>query len=326
MSFQSLSHYLQSRMRMSHVYQPVMIKRLLLGNGTAKDLEIAFDLIRMDESQLDYYKERVNRMVGIVLRNNGIVAKTKDTYSLNGFERLTAVEIKQLVQICDDKIEDYQQKRGEAIWQHRSKNRAVVPGSVRYEVLKRAHGRCELCGITMVERALEVDHIVPKNYAGEDSIHNYQALCYKCNSNKGDRDDTDFRNRNRVYEHKEEYCLFCNMESKRVVNENALAYVIEDKYPVTRHHRLVIPKRHFPEYFSILQPELNAVQQLLQHSQEEVLKKDNSISGFNIGINQGATAGQTVPHCHIHLIPRRSGDMDNPRGGVRHAVAGRGYY
>lgn len=326
MSFQSLSKYLQTTMRMSHVYQPVMIKRLLLGKGKASDLEIAFDLIRMDESQLDYYKERVNLMVGKVLRKNGIVDKEKETYYLNGFNLLKQQQIEELLKICEAKIEAYQQKRGESIWQHRSKNRAVVSGSIRYEVLKRAHGRCELCGIRMEDRALEVDHIVPKNHGGEDSIHNYQALCYKCNSNKGDRDDQDFRGQSMVYEDKEEYCLFCTISEKRIVDENPLAYVVEDKYPVTRYHRLVIPKRHFPEYFSIKQPELNAVQQLLQHSKDEILKKDNSVSGFNIGINQGETAGQTIQHCHIHLIPRRSGDMENPRGGVRHAVAGKGYY
>ena len=311
---------------MSHVYQPVMIKRLLLGKGKAKDIEIAFDLIRMDESQLDYYRERVNQMVGKILRKNGVVIKEKQYYFLNGFEKLTTDQVKELILICDNKISEYQKKRGEAIWAHRNNQRTAVSGSIRYEVLKRAHGRCELCGISMEERALEVDHIVPKNLGGADDIFNFQALCYTCNANKRDTDSTDFRGISVIYDYKEEYCLFCNTGKIRVINENKLAYVIEDKFPVTKLHRLIIPKRHFANYFDMKQAELNSVQQLVQQSRTEVINADSTVSGFNIGINQGVVAGQSVMHCHVHLIPRREGDMKTPKGGVRHCVEGRGYY
>ena len=93
------------------------------------------------------------------------------------------------------------EKRGDDIWQHRSKSRNPISGSIKYEVLKRAHFRCELCGCMDSENALEVDHIVPKNLGGEDSINNYQALCYSCNAMKRDHDSTDFRNLDTLYSH-----------------------------------------------------------------------------------------------------------------------------
>lgn len=326
MNYKILSEYLLRQMRMSHVYQPVMIKRLLLGKGKAKDIEIAFDLIRMDDSQLEYYRERVNQMVGKILQKNGVVIKEKQYYLLKGFDNLTPEQVEELILICDNKISDYQMKRGEAIWAHRNNQRIPVSGSIRYEVLKRAHGRCELCGISMEERALEVDHIIPKNLRGDDDISNYQALCYKCNANKRDTDSTDFRGMSIVYDHKEDYCLFCSPEKSRVIAENRLAYVIKDNHPVTKEHCLIIPKRHFASYLEIKQPELNSVQQLIQQGSLEAMNADKSISGFNIGVNQGVVAGQTIMHCHIHLIPRREGDMVDPRGGVRHCVEGKGYY
>jgi ATP adenylyltransferase len=217
-------------------------------------------------------------------------------------------------------------KRGDAIWTHRSKSRTPISGSTKYQVLKRAHFRCELCGCMDSERALEVDHISPKNLGGEDSINNYQALCYICNATKRDTDSTDFRGIDEKYAYREETCLFCKLDATRVVEENNLAYLTYDKYPVSPFHLLVIPKRHFSEYFEIFQPELNAIQALLMKGKEIVLKEDRQVQGFNIGINSGTVAGQTISHCHTHLIPRRKDDVENPAGGIRHVMPGKGFY
>lgn len=311
---------------MSHVYQPVMIKCLLRSKGLASDTDIAKEISLQDPTQIEYYQNITNNMVGKVLRSHKIVDKEKKEYRLNGYNDLTDDEVTDLINICNEKLEKYIEKRGADIWQHRSKSRNLISGSIKYEVLKRAHFRCELCGCMDSEKALEVDHIVPKNLGGEDSINNYQALCYSCNSMKRDHDDTDFRNIEKHYSHREGNCIFCEIEKKRVIEENNLAYLIYDKYPVTNNHMLIIPKRHFSEYFEIFQPELNAVQDLLQKGKAIVSKLDNTIEGFNIGINCGQVAGQTVFHCHTHLIPRRKSDVDNPAGGIRHIINGKGYY
>ena len=121
-------------------------------------------------------------------------------------------------------------------------------------------------------------------------------------------------------------CLFCNIPKERVVAENELAYAICDGFPVTEHHTLVIPKRHAEEYFALTQDELLACNELLHSERKDILKNDQTVEGFNIGMNSGEVAGQTVFHCHIHLIPRRKGDVPDPKGGVRHLIPGKGFY
>jgi diadenosine tetraphosphate (Ap4A) HIT family hydrolase len=121
-------------------------------------------------------------------------------------------------------------------------------------------------------------------------------------------------------------CLFCSIPSDRVVAENHLAYAIRDGFPVTPLHTLIIPKRHVVDYFGLTEAELLACNELLQAMKADIEHEDRLVQGFNIGMNAGAVAGQTVFHCHIHLIPRRGGDVENPRGGVRHLIPGRGHY
>ena len=108
--------------------------------------------------------------------------------------------------------------------------------------------------------------------------------------------------------------------------KNTLAYVTRDGFPVTQYHTLIIPKRHTLDFFGLTQAELNAINALI-HSQKKVIEGlDKTVEGFNIGANCGEIAGQSVWHCHIHLIPRRRGDVENPRGGVRHLIPGKGHY
>ena len=121
-------------------------------------------------------------------------------------------------------------------------------------------------------------------------------------------------------------CLFCFMPKERIISENELVYAIRDKYPVTPLHSLIIPKRHVVDYFSLTKDELLSCDVLLKEIKDSIQSDDELVEGFNIGINSGEVAGQTIFHCHIHLIPRRSGDVENPRGGVRHLIPGKGDY
>jgi diadenosine tetraphosphate (Ap4A) HIT family hydrolase len=326
MNYIEFKQFLAEKMRMSHIYQPVMIKKLLEKHGQATDLDIASELLKFDPSQIEYYQNITNNMVGKVLRNHKIVEKDKKLYRLIGFDKLTHHQIEELKSTCDDKIDTYIKKRGDAIWSHRKNNRTPVSGTVRYEVLKRANFKCELCGISADEKALEVDHITPKNLGGEDSINNYQALCYSCNATKSDRDDTDFRGQKHKFDCRDAKCLFCNIEPNRIITQDNLSYTIRDKFPVTIGHSLIIPKRHFQEYFDITQPELNSVNKIISQTKEALISKDSTITGFNIGINSGADAGQTIMHTHIHLIPRRKNDVVQPIGGVRNIFPEKGNY
>jgi diadenosine tetraphosphate (Ap4A) HIT family hydrolase len=144
---------------------------------------------------------------------------------------------------------------------------------------------------------------------------------------KRDRDDTDFRAIGQSYEQREDGCAFCQTGKSDVLFENELSYAIYDINPVTPHHTLIIPKRHVPDFFDLYQPEINAVHVLLGETKKEIEGLDETVTGFNVGSNSGEDAGQTIFHCHIHLIPRRKDDaknpkgyFKNPRGGVRGAM------
>ncbi len=123
-----------------------------------------------------------------------------------------------------------------------------------------------------------------------------------------------------------ESCFFCPMPPERTIAKNELAYALRDGFPVTPLHMLVIPRRHASDYFSLTKEELVACHELIQRVREMVLAEDTTVAGFNVGVNIGTVAGQTIPHCHFHLIPRRNGDVANPRGGIRNVIPGKGDY
>jgi diadenosine tetraphosphate (Ap4A) HIT family hydrolase len=326
-AFKTLRDFLTTRMRMSHIYQPLMIRTLLTHGGRATVRQIASTFLSKDASQLEYYEEITKNMPGKVLARHGIVRRDGNAFQLlPDTSALRPDETHELVGLCEAKLDEYMEKRGAAVFAHRAVAVGYVPGSVRYEVLKRAGGRCELCGIPREERALEVDHIVPKKDGGRDDLANYQALCWRCNANKGARDSTDFRRFQELHRHREADCAFCGLDSIRVVSENALAVAVRDGYPVTPLHTLLIPKRHTETYFDLFSSERRAIEQLLDSQRLEIASRDRAVGGFNIGINAGEVAGQTVMHCHVHLIPRRNGDVPNPRGGIRHVIPGKGLY
>ena len=121
-------------------------------------------------------------------------------------------------------------------------------------------------------------------------------------------------------------CLFCDIKKSGCAYENELAYASYDSYPVTKHHCLIIPKRHIRDYFDLSNDELVACNELIQIIKKEITKKDPTVKGFNLGTNIGKVSGQSILHCHLHLIPRREGDVDNPQGGVRSVIPNKQHY
>ena len=121
-------------------------------------------------------------------------------------------------------------------------------------------------------------------------------------------------------------CLFCNVKESGSDYENDLAYASFDSYPVSEHHCLIIPKRHIKDYFDLSNEELIACDQLVKIVKDEILVKDQSVKGFNFGTNIGKASGQSIFHCHFHLIPRRDGDVENPQGGVRSVIPDKQHY
>jgi len=120
-------------------------------------------------------------------------------------------------------------------------------------------------------------------------------------------------------------CPLCSIAENEKILRSALCYAGWDKYPVTEGHLLIIPIRHFADYFSATSEEKRALWVMIDEA-HRLLDEDFNPDGYNVGINVGGPAGQTVMHCHIHLIPRRSGDTVNPKGGVRGVIAGKADY
>lgn len=123
---------------------------------------------------------------------------------------------------------------------------------------------------------------------------------------------------------KSEDCPFCNT-GEGIIAENDRCYAIHDQYPASPGHTLIISRRHTGDFFDLNEEEKAACFDLLQEVKEK-LEQEHRPDGWNIGMNCGSVAGQTVFHFHCHLIPRYKGDMEDPSGGVRHSVKGKGYY
>ena len=121
-------------------------------------------------------------------------------------------------------------------------------------------------------------------------------------------------------------CLFCDVSESGCAHENDLAYASYDSYPVSEHHCLIIPKRHIKDYFELTKDELTACHELIKVVKDEILSKDQSVKGFNLGTNIGKVSGQSILHCHFHLIPRREDDVKNPQGGVRSVIPNKQHY
>ena len=123
-----------------------------------------------------------------------------------------------------------------------------------------------------------------------------------------------------------EQCLFCNKSKQKIIYSSKLLFVVRDSYPVTKLHTLVIPHRHVSNFFDLNDDELSDLNKILKQQRKELLNLDKEITGFNVGVNAGKDAGQSIMHCHIHVIPRRKGDIENPRGGVRGVIPSKQKY
>ena len=110
-----------------------------------------------------------------------------------------------------------------------------------------------------------------------------------------------------------EDCIFCNKINCKVISSTKHFFIIRDTaYPVTKHHTLIITNRHVDDFFDLTKDEMSDLDEVLKEQKKELKRLDKEISAFNVGVNIGKDAGQSIMHCHIHLIPRRKGDVEDP--------------
>jgi len=168
---------------------------------------------------------------------------------------------------------------------------------------------------------------------GGDELSNLQALCFRCNAGKRDGclptqegAPTSAVCRPATATAKRAVCSARWRQAAGCCWRTHSKLCIADAYPVSEGHSLVIPRRHGADGLELHQPEWNAVVELLKLRREQLRAQEATIRGWNVGLNSGEAAGQTVLHAHWHLIPRRTGDDDSPRGGVRGVIKGKQHY
>lgn len=319
MTYDQLLEFVQDDLpkRMQHISLPILLGKLVECDGSATIRQLAEAFLAEDESHVMYYEKRLKEMPLRVLSEHDLITRKGNLISLN-IKRLTFEQKSQIKMLCEKALREYIDKQGLDIWDYRLLETDPIPDSLRYRVLKESDGRCSLCGATKKDRPLEVDHIKPRSDGGENEYENLQVLCSKCNRSRGNKDDTDFRED--LIETVDD-CIFCYENAKdQIVDEYNSVFAIKDGFPVSEGHLLIIPKRHTTDYFLLTEVEKRDADRLVQILRKRLLINDSTVTGFNIGINSGDSAGQTIFHCHIHFIPRRDGDIPNPRGGVRGVI------
>jgi hypothetical protein len=241
-------------------------------------------------TQIDYYTERVKRMVGKVLTGNGITRYERGTYDLVGGEELSDAEREELLQLCRQRLDAFRMQRGEEVGCLLTQKLAAsgTGAATTPRSAARSKSGCSpgpkaaendvaqaVAWQTLHQRALEVDHIVPRNHGGLNELSNLKSLCFRFNAGKRDgclptqEGSTDFRGQQSSYAHRQDSCVFCALEaSGRVLLENELALCIADAYPVTPGHSLVIPRRDVADGLALHQPEWSAVVELVHSIQE----------------------------------------------------------
>ncbi len=192
MTFDELLKFVESELRMSHVYQPLLISFLVESGGAATVRQLAQEFALADEASVLHYEKRIKEMPVPVLAKRGVVSKRAELIELQ-VVKLTYEQSSQIRAACEKRIADFLQSRGVEIWSGLLEM-DPVPSTVRYDVLKRDR-KCVLCGATPeidTEVLLHVDHIVPRSKGGSNEMNNLQVLCAECNLGKSNRDDTSF--------------------------------------------------------------------------------------------------------------------------------------
>jgi len=149
MDFKTLKNYIENKMRMSHIYQPIMIKSLLESNNKATVEKIARKFNEKDESNIEIFRITTKNMPGRILKKHDIVEEKDGTYELK-INSITEEQKRKLIEICDEKIKEYEEKRGlKAIWDYKKNPSRLISGTLQYDVIARAKRACEACGATV---------------------------------------------------------------------------------------------------------------------------------------------------------------------------------
>ena len=298
MNYDDLERFIKTTMKMTHVYQSVMIKQLLEHNDHATTEDIARQFIDWDDSLLEYYKDRVKTWPKIILKKHKIINYEKNVFTLL-VDEITSEQRKRLIELCDlrtnEFVDKYPNRLGAKI------NRTPVTGGIRYDVIARAKGLCQACGVSSNTRPIDVDHIIPTSRGGTNELDNLQALCYKCNREKNNRDKTNFVLWSKKLKDRDDLCKIC--KSKHI-KANNLAAAIRPTHQEIHLQSIVIPKRHVGTFFDLIPAEKNMCIDMIDWVKTNISEMDKTVNGFDVSF-----ASKIIPskhqHCGIVISPQR---------------------
>ena len=253
---------------------------------------IARQFLGMDESQLNYYKAITARWPHTTLKGHGIVRYERkgQVYTLL-LDGATAEQKKRLTELCDLRLHEFID-RDPAIRRLREHDRRSRSGSLRYDVLAKSKGVCVACGATSTEARLHVDHIIPISMGGRNHMDNMQALCYKCNTQKRDRDETDFMRWHKTLQLRKRGCALCTSGLHSLENDLAYCVLAEPDKPST-----VVPKRHASAFMDLIPAEQNLCIALAERVSVHLQEHHEIITG--VGVKFDVLAD----HYYIELAP-----------------------
>ena len=298
MDFETLRRFITEKMKMTEVYQPLVIRTLIENDGSASTRQLALAALPYDTSHVEYYEQIMKRWPKITLKKHDVISYRRDKFSLNAdVSLLSEYQKTELTSLCTQKIQEFLDAK--LTQQQKTKIPTHISGLMRYEVLRRAKGRCALCGITKEERALDVDHIIPRSLGGKTEISNLQALCYICNRSKRNLDDTDFRNF--IIPSINPDCQLCG-SVQSVTVQNIRAFALTEKENSPKENIIVVPKRHVGSFFDLDQKEVNECYDLLRERRNYLYDKYINLN-FEISVNEIQNQDHKNFHTYIRLIP-----------------------
>ncbi|RNJ78518.1 MAG: HIT domain-containing protein [Nitrosopumilus sp. B06] len=295
LNYEELENFIHKKMSMTHIYQPIMIRTLLESrDNTATVDDIARKFLNNDESQLNYYKKITKRWPHITLKKHGVISYEKNVYTLQMDKKLTTDEREHLKELCSSHLQQFID-RDPWIKTFRELDKKSINGSLRYDILSRSRGVCVACGARSTEAMLHVDHIVPRSLGGKTESGNLQALCYKCNTQKRDRDELDFLKHHNRLKFRNLRCPLCS--EKKNIMSNDLAHATHPKNPLAEMHTLVTSNRHAGSFIDLIPAErqlcLNLVDDIIDHLKSNTTAKKFDVTGFD----------RSAEHFHIDVIP-----------------------
>jgi len=276
-----LVDFIENKMRMSHIYQPLLIQSLVESGGQATLRELAVKFLTEEEAEIREMMKTIKKMPVHVLSAKNKSRKTPFVEERDGVVRLLVkpADLKERAEIlgaCSRRLHDYVAKRGEGIWDHKWLD-SPAGGSMRFKVLEAGGRRCALCGITSEDRALDVDHIVPHSKGGPSTFENLQILCSKCNRAKGNRSQTDFRAAEPPAPGLAD-CPLCKLPPLTdFPSENDLARAV---WATTEGAKIIhiLPKRHVTRYLDLTSHEVLAMHDLLRVALPSISNYEKSVS------------------------------------------------